>query len=311
MDKHNTSSNYDSDDKSVNLLDIFMYLVSNWKWFLLSLFLFGNYYGYKYSKTPFTYARSITIMIKTPANTQAAMRLNRYNSFTAPINVSSEMLQLRSKELIRSVIDNLQADVSYVVWNRLRPYELYNMSPVKVAFTNTQPEASYALSVTPLNEKEVELSGFTGLNNKEKMVVNLNDTVHTHLGPIVVSPSLYYHSSWFGKPIKVTKSAREAMVFSFLSKLHIQQLEEDAAIVRITLADNSTHRATDILNMMVIVYNEEALKDKNQAALAANVFINDRLESIEQELGAVESTIEQMRRENEGLDVNTAAGVYI
>ena len=311
MDKQNTSSNYASDEKSVNLLDIFMYLLSHWKWFLISLIVFGNYFACKYSTTPYTYARSITIMVKTPANTQGAMRLNRYNSFVAPVNVSSEILQFQSKELMRRTIDILNADISYVIRNRLRPYELYSRSPIRVVFADSQLDDTYALSVTPINEQEVELSGISGFNEKEKMLVNLNDTVQLPIGSLVVYPSLYYHASWYGRPITVTKHSRESMVFTFLSKLGMKQLEEDAAVLRITLTDNSILRATDVLNTLINVYNEEALIDKNLAAEHASAFINERLEVIQKELGDVETNIEQLRRENEGLDINTAAGVYI
>ena len=312
MDKQNTSSvKYASDEKSVNLLDIFMYLLSHWKWFLISIFIFGNYYGCKYSRTPYTYARSITIMIKTPANTQGAMRLNRYNSFVAPVNVSSEILQFRSKELMRRTIDILNADMSYEIRNKLRPHELYSRSPIRVSFPDAKPDDRYWLSVTPVNEQEVELSGIAGLNDKEKILANLNDTIHLPFGPLVVSPSVYYHSSTYGKSIKVTKYEREIMVFSFLSRLSISQLEEDAAILRMTLTDNSTLRATDVLNTLINVYNEEALEDKNIAAVNAMEFIKSRVDIIEDELGNVEANMETLRKENEGLDLGMAAGMYI
>ena len=312
MDKQNTSSvNYASEDKSVNLLDIFMYLLSHWKWFLISLFVFGNYFGCQYSRTPFTYIRSITIMVKTPANTQSAMRLNRYNSFVAPVNVSSEILQFQSKELMRKTIDILNADMSYEVRNNLRPHELYTRSPIMVAFPDAKPDDAYGLSVTPVSEREVELSSIPGLNEREKMLVNLNDTVHLPIGSLIVSPSVYYHASWFNRPIKVTKHARESMVFFFLNQLRTIQLEEDAAILRMTLTDHSTLRAADVLNTLINVYNEEALEDKNAAAVSAMEFISSRLEIIEDELGEVEADMESLRRQNEGLDLGLAAGMYI
>ena len=312
MDKQNTSSmNYASDEKSVNLLDIFMYLLSHWKWFLISLFIFGNYYGCKYSRTPFTYARSITIMIKTPANTQGAMRLNRYNSFITPVNVSSEILQFKSKELMRRTVDILNADVSYVVRNKLRPHEMYTRSPIRVTFPEAHPNDYYVLSVTPMNESEVELSGVAGLNEKEKIIANLNDTIQLPKGPIIVSPSLYYNAQWFGNPIKVTKYSRESMVFFYLNQLSTIQLEEDAAVLRMTLIDQSTLRATDVLNTLINVYNEEAIENKNITAVNTMNFIMDRLAIIDVELGEVETDMEEMRKENEGLDLGMAAGMYV
>ncbi|MDR0795877.1 MAG: polysaccharide biosynthesis tyrosine autokinase [Tannerella sp.] len=312
MDLQNKSANhFSSDEKTVNILDIFMYLLSHWKWILLSLFIFGNYYGCKYSKTPFIYSRSITIMVKTPANTQSTMRLNRYNSFSMPVNVSSEMLQFKSKELMRRVIDILQADMSYEVREKLRPYELYTRSPIKIAFPDANPDDYHAITVIPRSERHVEISGINGAKDKEKISVNLNDTIQTQIGPIVVIPSVYYHANWYGKTIKVTKYARESMVNTFLSSLQTRQLEEDAAIMLINLTDKSTQRAADVLNTLVTVYNEEAVKDKNSAAIAAAEFIDSRLEIIESDLGNIETDIEKLRNENEGLDITMAASMYV
>lgn len=54
------------EEKTVNLVDIFMYLLSYWKWYVFSVLLFGGYFWYNYSKTSYVYNRSATVMIKTP-----------------------------------------------------------------------------------------------------------------------------------------------------------------------------------------------------------------------------------------------------
>ena len=50
MDKN---KNIAIESKEINLLDLFRYLVSYWKWYLLSVFLFTGYYIYDYSRTSF------------------------------------------------------------------------------------------------------------------------------------------------------------------------------------------------------------------------------------------------------------------
>lgn len=60
--------------------------------------------------------------------------MNRYNSFMAPVNVASEILQFKSRELLRRTIDKLHASVSYSIKNNLRYDELYTNSPIRVSF---------------------------------------------------------------------------------------------------------------------------------------------------------------------------------
>ena len=312
MDTQNTSFvNPTSDEKSVNLIDIFMYLLFHWKWFLISLIVFGGYFGYKYNKTPFLYNRSMVVMIKTPANTQSTARLNRSNIFAMPVNVANELLQFRSKELMRKSIDNLNTDISYIHRNRFRPIELYKRSPIRVSFLSAQPDDHYSLSVTLHKNQKVELSGFLGSEDERKITANLNDTINTPVGPLIVSQSLYYAPAWFGEAIRVTKYSREQMVNVFLSRFATEQLKEDAAIIRMSMTDNSPFRAADMLNMIVEVYNEEAVADKKRIALNTEKFIDERLKNIEQELGNVEQEMQSLRQNNVGLDMTTTVETYL
>ena len=107
-------------DQSLYVLDILRYLLANWKWFLLSILVFGGFYYYQYSKTPFLYKKEQTVMIKTATNSMSASRITRPNNFYNIVNVNSEILQLRSQELMRNTISLLNADVSYTKEEGLR-----------------------------------------------------------------------------------------------------------------------------------------------------------------------------------------------
>ena len=91
------------EEKSINIVDLFIYLIAHWKWFVLSILLFGGYFWYSYCETPFVYSRTAIVMIKTPANSRSAMQLNNAD-FIGQVNVASEILQFKSKELMRKVI---------------------------------------------------------------------------------------------------------------------------------------------------------------------------------------------------------------
>ena len=157
------------EEKSINIVDLFIYLIAHWKWFVLSILLFGGYFWYSYCETPFVYSRTAIVMIKTPANSRSAMQLNNAD-FIGQVNVASEILQFKSKELMRKVIDRLHADVSYMVRDGLRPRELYTDSPVRVAFLEAGLDEVCSLSVIPKNKQQVELADFRSMNsNNERL----------------------------------------------------------------------------------------------------------------------------------------------
>ena len=195
-------------EKSINLIDIFMYLALHWKWFLISVLLFVGYTLYSYYKTPFVYSRATMVLIKTAQNTQSVIKIARSNNYFGQVNVASEMLQMKSEELMRKVIDRLHADVSYTVSDKLRSRELYTDSPVKVAFLDIHADSVAVLDVTPKDEKQVLLSGKLKGMKVNSMAV-LNDTVQTLVGRIIVSPLKNYGGKYMDKTVRVTKYPRE------------------------------------------------------------------------------------------------------
>ncbi len=113
-----------TEEKSINVIDLLKYLFVHWKWFVLSILFFGGYYYYQYSKTPFVYSKSAILMIKTPQNTNVTARFTRSSMFNT-VSVASEILQLKSKELMRHTIAEIQGDISYSRTEGLRNIELY------------------------------------------------------------------------------------------------------------------------------------------------------------------------------------------
>lgn len=299
------------EEKSINILDILKYLGYHWKWFALSILVFGTYYYYQYSKSAFVYRQAQTVMIKTPMNTPATARLTRTNSTFNSVSVASEVLQLRSKELMRQTISRLGADVSYTIKDGLRNKELYKQSPVLVTVDGKSAETNYSFTITPVDAQHVQIGAWGDDIKGENQKIPLNKSVKTPIGTIKVMPNLNYGKAYFGEVVQVRKLSRESMVSQLIANLSITQMEDDANLLQIALEDQNSERAADIITTLITVYNEVSLADKNQIAVNTADFIRERLAIIESELGSVESDIERLRTSNQGVDVATAGQMYL
>ena len=297
-------------EQSVNLLDLFKYLLGQWKWFVLSILLFGGYYYYDYHKATFIYRSNQTVMIKTPENTAATARLTRTN-LSNTVNVKSEILQLRSKELMQRTVERIDAATNYVRRTGLRDEELYKSSPVEVLVEDGTNSAAYSLRIIPLDKKQVAVEKDQQDGTVETIRLNLNEKTKTPFGTITVRPTPFYNESAYEEPIKVSKGPISAVVGYFLAHLTIQQMDDDAGLLQLTMEDTNPQRAAAVLTELIAVYNEVAIQDKNQMAVNTEAFIRDRLAIIENELGAVESDIERIQVANQGMDVSTAGQMYI
>lgn len=299
-------------DTGINLVDLLAYFASKWKWFLLSVLVCGGIAWYHYARSPLVYFRSATVIIKDPSNKTSTTGLDRFDNIINKVNVANEILQFRSKKLMREVLQRLHADISYQLEDGLRSNELYNQSPVLLSFPDALPEQHFAFTVTLKDKKSLVLSDFTGIDVKSDFTVEMYDTVTLSQGMrVVATPTNYYSDSWTGTPIRVAKLPMESMVNYYKSALGIQQEEEESSILTLALKDGSAARAEDILNTLINVYNEEAIKDKNQVAVNTADFINDRLIIIENELGGVESELETFKQRNRIVDIASSAGMYM
>ena len=293
-------------------MDLLAYFASKWKWFLLSVLVCGGIAWYHYARSPLVYFRSATVIIKDPSNKTSTTGLDRFDNIINKVNVANEILQFRSKKLMREVLQRLHADISYQLEDGLRSNELYNQSPVLLSFPDALPEQHFAFTVTLKDKKSLVLSDFTGIDVKSDFTVEMYDTVTLSQGMrVVATPTNYYSDSWTGTPIRVAKLPMESMVNYYKSALGIQQEEEESSILTLALKDGSAARAEDILNTLINVYNEEAIKDKNQVAVNTADFINDRLIIIENELGGVESELETFKQRNQIVDIASSAGMYM
>lgn len=300
-------------EQGVNLADVFLYLASKWKWFLLSVAVLGGLSWYHWAKSPLVYYRSATVIIKDPSSKTSTAGLDRFDNFINKVNVANEILQFRSKRLMREVVTRLHADVSYTVQDGLRRTELYTSSPVAVRFPDASPEQPLGLTVTAKDKGHVQLNGFQGFGPSAEgrsLTVRLGDTVSVSPGlRVVVTATNDYGTGWQGRPVEVRKSPLDAVADRYRNSIGIQQEEEESSILTLSVKDNSAARAEDVLNMLITVYNEEAIKDKNQVAVNTADFINERLIIISRELGGVETELEDFKRTNLVVDLGATTGI--
>lgn len=311
--QNNTLSN-NKNEQGINLVDLLVYLLSKWRWFVLSVLLFGGMAWYHYATSPLVFFRSVTVIIKDPSNKTSTAGLDRYDNYINKVNVANEILQFRSKRLMREVVQRLHADVDYRVESGLRMNELYTQSPVQAAFVNATPERRISFVVTPKDGDTVELSGFKGVpavDEEATYTVRLNDTLSVGGERILVTGTDHWGKAWTGRAIHVVKNPLNAVAGRFQGSMGIRQEEDESSILVLSLKDDSPLRAEDVLNTLINVYNEEALNDKNQVAVNTSDFINERLIIIERELGGVETKLESFKQSNQVMDIGSLAGRYM
>ena len=293
-------------NNGVNLVDLFFYLLSNWYWFVICIGLFVGFTYYKYSKTRHLFQSDATIIIKDPSNAKATVQLNNYSSLINRVSMSNEILQLRSRELMMEVVRSLDADIDYIIRDRLRDVELYSVSPVRMFIPREgADDLVFSVELRPMEGGIVELK----YGGNQQMVA-LGDTVSLFGTQAVFQPTSEY-DNYLDRRIRIIKNGVTPRALQFLSRLTVSQAETDGSILRLSIQDYAFRRANDVLNTLVTKYNDDAIREKNRIAVNTAAFINERLAIIEDELGDVEQDIAHFKSSERIMDVESAAADYL
>lgn len=304
----------------ISVQDLFYLCVNKWYWFIISLILCLGFSVFYLLKTPPVYTRTASILIKDDSKDKqgsSSMDINSFSDiglFASKTNVNDAIGTLQSPDLMRSVIKRLQLNTNYTTSEGLHDETLYgNSLPVSASFNNLPDNSSASFTLILSKGGAVELSNFSKDNKdfgNNAIHSKVNVPINTPLGLITIIPTDAYNPN-DNITIAVSHSSIESAVESFSAGLSVTQNDEKSNIITLSYKDLSTKRAEDILNMLIQVYNENWIKDKNQIAVSTSKFINNRLGVIERELGNVDNDISSYKSSNLLPDVDAAAKMYM
>lgn len=321
METNNNNLSYSSQKEVETVFaarDLWGLVVGHWPWFLLCIAVAMLLATYHVITTVPVYTRSASVLIKEDkkGGSIAGDLSDQFNDLgigISKVNVNNEIINFLSPDLILQVAKNLNLDVNYQVKGATYMQTLYGSSlPVKVQFLDIDASRFSKMQLT-LHDTKAVLSSFSGGNIEEGLDLKpveaaFGDTVSTPLGPIVVTRS-QYGDLQYDKPITVSRSSYQAAAAGCKSRLTAVLNGKQTTVIDLGYRDVNTQRAEDVLQMVINVYNENWIKDKNQITTSTNQFIADRLRIIEQELGNVDKTITDYRSSHRLPDMNSIANI--
>lgn len=293
-----------------NLRTILDVLLTKWYWFALSVFLcVGG--AYIYTKVvPVVYKREAIVLLKNKVKTEEAFNEKQMFDDSNYNNIDGEALIFKSRLLMAEAIQRLGLEIEYTADDGLRKREMYTDMPVRVSFPDSTFSEPAFFSIIPQSDTRYKIKGLAD-DPDGVMEYNFGTEVTTPIGKMVVNRTSSFNTGWLSVPVFITCHAHESLVSSLLGKLQVGRSVKDANLLTLSYLDTEPDRADDILNTLVRVYVDESMKDKNQIIQSTAVFIDERLELINDELGNVESNIEDYRKQNRSADFDIEAKIAL
>ena len=320
----------EADDNEIDIRELLFKYLIHWPWFagaVIACLIAA--YVYLYIATP-VYNISATVLIKDDKkggntnNVAGLDELGLSGLITSSQSIDNEIEVLRSKTLVKEVVNYLDLYVAYQDEDQIPSKELYRESPVQV---NMTPQEAEKLRSNVIIEMVLQPQGILDvdleIDDKEirKHFDKLPAVLPTDLGTFTffqVSDSIslmknkevgalvqdaQHITAVISQPMNV---ARE-----YCKDLSIEPTSKTTSVVTISLKNSSLQRGQDFINQLLEMYNRNTNNDKNEIAQKTAEFIDERISIISKELGSTEADLEIFKREAGITDLNSDAQIAL
>jgi len=300
-------------NEDFRIFDYLFRYIKQWHWFLISVSLCCGLGFLKINSTSKIYRSTAMVLIIEDDNSDISAGYNERNQFKAKANVNNEVDVFMSTQLIQEVVKRLNLNINYSVKERFMYVDFYTQSPIVAVFPDSFEQDGFSFQVELQPDSTVILSNFNHWGNifPQSIITKLNEPAQTPIGTTVISPSLYYSPGQHPKPIVVSKNNVKDVSRGFAGALDVSLMSKEKTVIVLNMEDVSYQRAEDFLNMLITVYNENCLKEKNKTIEAALRQINEQLPNIEEELKILDRSYANYKSSNRLTDTRDAGLMYM
>ncbi|WP_407500036.1 GumC family protein [Elizabethkingia anophelis] len=309
--------------EEVNINEIIKPYLLKWPWFVICsvLALIVAYFSLKFM-TP-VYKVQSTVLIKDAKNNSVSggaemsilQDLSGFGGMKTN-SVDNEIEIFRSKKLMQDVVDHLNLQTSIYAKSGFREVELYkNTSPVEVRIINEKKNARFPKKPLELKVKGNQLI-LSSSEFKKDIETSFGKTISLPYVNIIITKNSKYDINSAENIDDISQlelyiSPLEAKVNNMQKLLQAELTNKETTVIRLSMNYAEVQKAKDILDALVIAYNNDAIKDKNSESGKTLAFIEDRIKKLSGELGQVENEKESFKSRNQLTDIETEAKISL
>ncbi|MEG0928119.1 GumC family protein [Chryseobacterium sp.] len=322
MNNQNTLNSSEAENSNnIDLNEIIKPYLRNWTWIIVSMFLCAiiTYFALKFV-TP-VYSVKTTVLIKDAKNTPSTasdMGVLQDLSGLAGMKTNSidnEVEILKSKKLMRDVVKSHDLQTNVFAKQKIGNIELYkSSSPIIVKVVKENPLEQFPKKSINLKIKNDELHLSSDELGKE-FSSKFGKTINLPFATIIIIKNNKFNPLTVKdldiNDLQLSISSTEAKVTSLQDISNIGIVSRDATVLGLALNYPQKEKAIDILNALVIAYNNDAITDKNLESKKTLDFIEGRIKKLSGELGEVETEKENFKTKNNLTDLETEAKINL
>ncbi len=266
-------------------------------------------WGYLKWATPI-YETSATLIIKDEKKgVDDPNVMESMNVFDSKKIVENEIEVISSRSLMSEVANDLALYAPTFEDGSLKSRSAYTTSPVKIELREPN-------KIPLIYEGKPKKYYFSfDANSKQVRFGGKSYAVDTWITDLPMGDIRFLlNERQFGEPkdlLYFTLTNPKVVTMELLDDLKVKSTNKLSTIISLSYKDAVPERGEDVLNGLIISYNQKAVSDRN--ALAANTlkFIEDRMQKVGDELADLEKEIQEYRATKGVVDLSEQGRLYL
>lgn len=295
------NTNFSNEEESIDIKKIINIYLSNWKWFVLSLvILLLLAFVYIRNSVPMYQTSAKLLVVDDKKSGGAADGLSVFSDLgilNGSSNIQNEIIMLKSRQLIKKMIDTLDLRYIYLEESLLTKYREvkdYSKLPFILSLSGdaiADEKASIAFQVKLTNENNYRISySIKGDDSDDMKTVNwgdslLIDNLNTYVS---LKKTANFNKNSIGKSYKVNFQSKDRLTSKYINDINVSLVNKDASVLQLQLSGAIPGKSERILDELVRQHDIDKQLDKNEIAKSTSEFINVRMEIISKELSDVD-----------------------
>ena len=243
-------------------------------------------------------------------------------TFYANKDVDKELEKLTTYEINRKVIENMDLSTQFFIRDGYRDIELYkDKVPIEIKLKQVKDSfLGRRVKLIPYGDGyklEIDYSFIEKISKKifKKNIITIDNRVFKYNKPI--------KTKFFEITISKKGDLKEPIYFQLngtsrdiyenivKKRLFVIQKNKNAPIIDISYQDNIPKRATDYINKLLLVFQNEGRIEKSKRNNQISNYLTERLAKNKKELKDAERALEQYKIRHKAVKTSTQADILI
>lgn len=232
--------------------------------------------------------------------------LKELGVITSSKEIQNQIDILQSYELSEDVVDSLDLQVKLFTEGRISSLPIYGKSSPVFIHVIKSDSLEFIPGVFQLF---LYKDGFELVQNNIRTRQAYNDTFSLSGKKVFFLRNGVVKADDNG--YNLTVQDKHSVAVGLRSAVAVAKAHDPGGIVEIAMVEQSPERGTAIINKLIESYNTAGVTDKNLVGFKTRHFLNDRVDTVAQELDELEQKAEFFKKKNQINDISTLGGQYL